>query len=346
MSPGLAVARAWQSRHGRHSVLWVGRRGGIEERMAGEAGLEFRGVESRPFRRSLSPANLRLPFSLVQGFLQAWRLAEEAAPDAVLMTGGYAGVPLCLATALKGRPLVLLELDSVPGLANRLFAGAASALCLGQPGPDRRRNAVHTGTPVRFSRLPGRAQSRRAFGLRGKDPVLLVIPGSGAAHSINLALMQGLRRLKEVQLLWMCGPKDLQEVSRAARAHPAAQVRAFIQDVPAAYAAADLVLARSGASMLAEIALAGKPSILVPYPHATGDHQRKNAAHFAEAGAARVILDQDLGGDRLSGEITALLSRPSELRNMASAARKLARPDAAQRVAGVLERAAKGFRHV
>lgn len=346
MSPGLAVAKAWTGRHGKDSVLWVGRKDGIEEKMATEAGLSFSGVDSRPFKRGFKPENLKLPFSLAKGFVEAWRLLKEQDPAVVLMTGGYAGVPLCTAAALTERPLVLLELDAVPGLANRLFTSAASAVCLGQRLRDGRRHSVFTGTPVRFTRLPSQAEGRRRFGIKGKDPVVLVLPGSGAAHSINLALMAGARLLKGLQLIWMCGPKDEAEAKKAAGAHGAAVVEAFIEDVPLAYAAADLVLARAGASMLAEIAVSGKPALLVPYPHATGGHQLRNAAAYVEAGAARMILDRDLDPARLAGELKAMLSRPGELKRMSAAVKKMAVPDAAARVAGVLERAAKGFKYV
>lgn len=174
-----------------------------------------------------------------------------------------------------------------------------------------------------------------------------MLPGSGAAHSINLALGQGLKQLKGLQLLWMTGPADhalALAAVKAAGAH--AKVLPFIDDVPSAYAAADLVLARCGASMLAEIALAAKPSLLVPYPHATGDHQRLNALGFVEAGAAKMIMDSEMGGGRLAEEIRGLLAAPDQLKRMASAARKLGKADAAENVAGVLTRVAKGFDYV
>ena len=348
VSPGLAVAGVWQKKFGRDSVLWVGKAGGMETGMCAKAGVAFAGVEARPLKRSLDPQNFLIPLSLFKGFGQSWKLLKEWKPDAVLMTGGYAGAAMALAAALNNTPLVLLELDAVPGLANRIFSGAAEAICLAQPIRDKRRHAVYTGSPVRFSpRLPSRTASLKQFGLKGSKPVVLVLPGSGAAHSINMALMQGLKRLGSLQLLWMTGAKDEAEVLRAVKkADSGSSVHAFIDDVPAAYAAADLVLARCGASMLAEIALTGKPSLLVPYPHATRDHQRLNAVAFVEQGAARMMLDHELGGERLAEEIQALCRDKAAMKQMAAAAKKIGRPDAAANVAGVLMRVAKGFKYV
>jgi UDP-N-acetylglucosamine--N-acetylmuramyl-(pentapeptide) pyrophosphoryl-undecaprenol N-acetylglucosamine transferase len=348
VSPGLAVARVWQQRHGKASVTWAGRPGGIEERMARAEGLAFAPVEALPLKRSLDRSNLGLPLSLLRGFGQAWRLLDEVRPGVMLVTGGYVSVPAAMAAVLKGLPLVLIEPNAVLGIANRFFSGAAGAVCVAYPMPKMRPNMVLTGNPVRFrSRLPSGAVARKKFGLKAKGPVLLVLPGSGAAHSINEALIRGLKGLQGIQLLWMCGAADEARVRAAAKAVAAqAEVRPFIEDVAAAYAACDLVLARCGASMLAEIALAAKPSLLVPYPHATGDHQRLNAARFAGAGAALMMEDAQLGQGRLADELKSLIYDAGRLARMAAAARRLGKADAAENVAGVLDKVSKGFDYV
>jgi UDP-N-acetylglucosamine--N-acetylmuramyl-(pentapeptide) pyrophosphoryl-undecaprenol N-acetylglucosamine transferase len=348
VSPGLAVASVWQARHGKRSVIWVGRTQSIEERMAKAAGLAFAALEARPLKRSLDPKNLLLPISLLKGFRQAWKILAGKEAAVVLVTGGYVSVPTALAAVLRNLPLVLIEPNAVLGIANRFFAGAAGAICMAYPMPKPRPNMVITGNPVRFkSRLPSRDGARKKLNLDKKMPLLLVLPGSGAAHSINLALGQGLKKLKDLQLLWMTGPADHAKALAAVKeAKIKAQVLPFIEDVSSAYAAADLVLARCGASMLAEIALAGKPSILVPYPYATGDHQRLNALGFAEHGAARMLLDSELDGGRLCDEIRGLMADPDLLKRMGAAARKLGKSDAAENVAGVLNRVAKGFNYV
>lgn len=344
VSPGLGVAAAWMRRHGSGSAAWVGRSGGIEQGMAQRAGLRFLAVHSAPLKRGIHWGNLALPWALLKGLRQARALLRAERPAAVLATGGYVALPLGLAAGLGGRPLVLLEPNAVPGAANRLLKPLAKALCLayppGRPDPKTRL----TGTPCRLAGLPSRAEARRVLGLDPGKRVLLVMPGSQAARAVNAALRGALPLLADRagawQWLWMCGAADLEACRRAALASPlAVQCLDFIQDVAPAYAAADLVLCRSGASTLAELALAGKPSLQVPYPHATADHQRANAAAFAAAGAARVLDERELDAERLAKALRDLLDGEG-LEAMGTAAAGLGRPQAAEDVVRALEDAA------
>ncbi len=318
--------------------------------MALSAGLRFESVASAGLRRSLDWRNLALPWTLGKGLSQAFGLLKREQPDAVLMTGGYAGAPVAFAAALRQLALVLLEPNAVLGLANRFFAGAAGAICLAYPVEPPRPNTVVTGNPVRFSpELPERAPSRKAFGLSSQGPVLLVLAGSQGAHSINAALGRALEAgaLGDLQLIWITGNRDLEACKAIVdKSGARAFVASFTDQVAQAYAAADLVLARSGASMLAEIAVAGKPALLVPFPFATGDHQRLNAERFVQAGAARLLADKDLDQDlRLASELTTLMADQGLVARMAAASKRLGRPDAAKDVAGVLERIIKGFKY-
>jgi UDP-N-acetylglucosamine--N-acetylmuramyl-(pentapeptide) pyrophosphoryl-undecaprenol N-acetylglucosamine transferase len=346
VSPGLGVASEWLRRQGLGSVAWVGRKGGIEEAMASKAGLPFHPVEAAALKRRLSAANFALPAVLLRGLRQADALIRERRPAAVLMTGGYVGMPLGLAALKTRTPLVLLEPNAVPGLANRLLKPFSAKLCLGWPPKGRLggKEAL-TGIPCRLS-VPGpdpRA-SRAAFGLQEGRRTLLIMPGSQAAKSVNAALRGALPgfadRADAWQWLWMCGPSELDACEAAAGAAPfLVRVRGFIDDVASAYAAADAVLCRSGASTLAELGVAAKPSLQVPYPHATGDHQRANAAAFARRGAAKVLDERGLDPGALDRGLRDLLD--GDLETMARAARALGRPEAAANVADVLE-AAKG----
>lgn len=345
VSPGLGVAREWTARHGEGSVAWVGRPGGMEEGMAGRAGLAFHPVDSAAFKRQWTLNNLAIPGVLLKGLRQATELVRARRPAAVLMTGGYVGLPLSLVARREGVALVLLEPNAVPGLANRLLKPLAARLCLAYPGPGGDPKTVVTGTPCRLAALPSREQARAALGLAPDRRALLVMPGSQAARAINAALRGSLAALADRaghwQLLWMGGAAEM-EANQAAAAASALrpQVHAFIHDVASAYAAADLVLCRSGASTLAELGLAGRASLQVPYPHATGDHQRANAAAFAAAGAAQVLDENDLDPGSLQRALRGLMDFPARLEAMAAAARGLGRPDAAARVAEQLDQAA------
>jgi UDP-N-acetylglucosamine--N-acetylmuramyl-(pentapeptide) pyrophosphoryl-undecaprenol N-acetylglucosamine transferase len=355
VSPGLGVAAAWDRRHGAGSAAWVGRAGSIEQAMAEAAGLAFHPVDSAAFKRQWVVENLALPGVLLKGLRQARELLRVQKPAAVLMTGGYVGMPLSLAARLEHVPLVLLEPNAVPGLANRLLKPLAARLCLAYALPEPDEKCAVTGTPCRPLTLPAPAAARAGLGLAEGRRTLLVLPGSQAARAINAALRDSLDALADKagqwQVVWMGGAAEL-EANRSAAAASALkpQVHAFIQDVAQAYAAADLVLCRSGASTLAELALAGKPSLQVPYPHATADHQRANAAAFAAAGAALVLDEAGLDPARLQAALRGLLDDPARLASMAAEAGRLGRPDAAEAVTDQLERAAglrgEGGEHV
>lgn len=342
VSPGLGVAREWQARHGKKSVAWVGRPASIEQRMVEKAGLAFVGLKAAALQRRQWWKNLALPWQVGTGFLAARRILKEQGASAVLMTGGYVGVPLSLAAGVSKLPLVLMEPNAVPGIANRALLPLADALCLAYPPEQSRKKEILTGTPCRLSKLPARATALKSLGLKGGRKTLLVLPGSQAARSINQALAEALPRLEDRaarwQVLWMCGPnEEAVAKAQAKRFKVPTQARGFIDDVASAYAAADLVLCRSGASTLAELALAAKPSLQVPYPHATGDHQRANAKAFALNGAAELIEDSAIDGPGLEGRLRRLMDDPKLLKKMSSSAHDLAKPKAAEAVADVLE---------
>lgn len=344
VSPGLGVAREWIKLHGEGSVLWVGRPEGIERGMAEKAGLPYRSVSSAALRRSASLRNLALPWALGRGIRQALQWIRAEAPVAVLLTGGYVGLPLGLAAAWNGTPLVLLEPNAVPGLANRLLKPWAKRLCRAYPAGQADAKSVVTGTPCRLASLPSRAEAKRVLGLDPGKRTLLVLPGSQAARAINQALREALPLLRDRagawQWVWMCGASDLDACRQATLGSPLAiQCLSFIEDVASAYAAADLVLCRSGASTLAELAVAGKPSLQVPYPHATGGHQQANAEAFAAQGAARVVKEDRLSAQGLAALLRELLDGEA-LAPMAQAAAALGRPQAAKAVVEELQRAA------
>lgn len=272
--------------------------------------------------------------------LAARRMLAEIAPRAVLGAGGYVAGPVGVAALLAGVPLVLTEADSHIGLTNRLLARGARRVCLAFPpgaSPLTARYRV-TGRPV----PPPKAQrepERERLGLSPRDRCVLVFGGSLGARTINLAALDGLAGLR---VQHVCGRRDHAELARRALPPGYALIDYLDGDgFDRALAAADLVVARAGGSVF-EIAAHGLPAILVPYPHATGDHQSANARWMADAGAAIVVADPELTAPRLRVEVDALLGDPQRLVAMAAASRALARPHAAAEVADELLAAAAG----
>jgi UDP-N-acetylglucosamine--N-acetylmuramyl-(pentapeptide) pyrophosphoryl-undecaprenol N-acetylglucosamine transferase len=272
-------------------------------------------------------------------------------PDVVLGTGGYVSAPVAVAAWIWRRPLLLQEQNSIPGLTNRWLARIADEVHLSflearRYFPRRDRLKV-TGNPVRAYLLEGeREPALREFHLDPARPTLFVFGGSLGAKRINGAAVDALRRLKgrvDVQCILQTGREDFEAVKHTVETEQLpATVLPFVKKMHLAYAAADLVVCRAGAMTLAEIAVCGRPSILVPYPFAAHDHQRVNAANLADRGAAVVIEDGELTGERLAQEIAHLLSDRTALSRMSANARLFARPDAAARLARSLVAWAEG----
>ncbi|HEY2955798.1 MAG TPA: undecaprenyldiphospho-muramoylpentapeptide beta-N-acetylglucosaminyltransferase [Candidatus Eisenbacteria bacterium] len=351
--PGIAVAEELKRRHPEASILFVGSRRGLEAQAVPSAGFPIRFVLSRGLPRR---AWWRWPGALLAnaiGFFQSLWVVGTERPDAVLGTGGYVSGPVALATWMLGRPLILQEQNSIPGIANRWLARLADEVHLSfveaRSYFGRKDNLKVSGNPVRAHILSGdRSQAFAEFGLAPGKPTIFVFGGSRGAHRINEAALEAMRRLKDrvdVQFILQTGREDFEWAKGVVEAERLpARVMAFLQRIHMAYAAADLVVCRSGAMTLAEIAVCGTPSILVPYPHAAHDHQVVNAANLVDRGAAAVIPDRELTGERLAKEIAHLLSDRQALSRMSANARTFARPDAAERIAASLERWAAGRR--
>jgi UDP-N-acetylglucosamine--N-acetylmuramyl-(pentapeptide) pyrophosphoryl-undecaprenol N-acetylglucosamine transferase len=289
---------------------------------------------SNPLRAALALARATLAVRRARGLLRHLR------PDALMGGGGYVAGPVALAALTLRIPVVLTEADSHLGLSNRLLAPFARRVCLAFPLRGRRRGRyLVTGRPVpASSREPGGARGR--LGIAADETCVLVFGGSLGARSINEAAAEAFTG-SAFRVLHIAGRREYAEL--AARALPSGyELREYLDepDFADALSAADLVVARAGGSVF-EIAAHGVPAILVPYPHATGDHQTANARWMAEAGAAVVVADDELDGRRLAHEVAELLSDRSALAAMASASRSLARPDAAAAVAHELLQAAR-----
>jgi len=294
-------------------------------------------------------ARLRTAAALPGLIAQAGAVLREFRPSVVLGVGGYASVPAVVAARLARIPIVLHEQNAYPGLANRWLGRWANAVAVSFPASAVRfpsgRVAV-TGNPVRAEIAPGDpGEARRRLGLDPARFTALLFGGSQGAHRLNLAAREALPALaaggRRFQFVHVTGQRDLAETraAYAAQGIPA-RVEPFLEEMAAAYAAADFVVCRAGAGTLFELAAAGKPALLVPYPYAADDHQRLNAEAMVAAGGAWLLLDEHCDARRLTASLEAAHDKPEQLRAMAARARTLARPDAADRIVDLLEAAA------
>lgn len=347
VSPCLAVARAAAAKG--HESFYIGTADGIEADMVPRAGLTLRTVPAAKLLRKAAWSNLGIPWALARGFWAARAALKAERPGVLLATGGYVSLPAGLAAASLRIPVVVHESNAAQGLANRLLARLASRVCVSyEPEGGLKPGQALTGNPVRLPLdLPTRGEGCKAFGLDPDRFTLFIFPGSRAAQSVNAAVEAAIPAFESeaggrLQLLWLAGLRDYTHAVKVAKAaHLGVSVQSFIHDTPSAYACADLVLARAGASTLAELACLGMPSILVPYPHATGNHQEANARRFEAVGASRVIDDAALDGRTLAKAVLQLMDDERGLRGMAAAAKVLGRRDAAERVLRACEEVAR-----
>lgn len=347
--PALALARRLAEEHGAE-VRFAGTPAGQEASLVPEAGFAFHPVDARPFRREISLEALRAPAATLRSVSSAAPLVEEA--EVVVGMGGYVSAPIGLAALRARRPLVLHEQNAVPGLANRALSVGARAVALtffeAAPRLPRRARTIVTGNPVRDpirsvwdERGPLAVEGLAELGLEPGRKTVVVFGGSQGALRVNGATVDAVRALHDradLQVLLLSGRAHEEEVAQAIddTGHLLVRLRGFLERMELAYAVADLVVGRAGATTCAEVTVTGSPSILVPYPFATGRHQEANARALERAGAAVVLLDERLSGEVLAAAIVALVDDAGRLERMGERARWWSPPDAADALARVV----------
>lgn len=339
VTPALALAE--QIRKRGDEVLLMGTERGLETRLVPEAGFDLLALPAQPiYGRDLS-AQLRSIPATAHACWSAWRVMGSFGADFAISVGGYASMPAVIAAALRQIPIAIVEPNAIPGRANRMAARMAkqifvqfeqaTAIFSEVGAADRVRN---TGVPLREKLVAtfAGAQARRV----AESPFrLLVAGGSQGARQINNAMIEAAPRLDaaRIEIFHQAGEADRERTETAYRAAGVkAEVVGFEPDMPARYRWADLALCRSGALSVAELALAGLPALLVPYPFAADDHQTANAAALVAAGAAQMLDENPLGGERVVRALREIFEIPEQIAAMGDSAAKLARPDAAARI--------------
>jgi UDP-N-acetylglucosamine--N-acetylmuramyl-(pentapeptide) pyrophosphoryl-undecaprenol N-acetylglucosamine transferase len=340
--PGIAVAKEILRREPDSAIRFVGTARGLENKLVPQAGFELSLIDSAGLKNVGVAARARGLVVLPKSFLAARKLIKDFRPEVVIGAGGYVSGPVVLTAALLKLPTLVMESNALPGWTNRVLARFVdkAAVSFEAALPFFRGKAVVTGNPVRreFFEIPGRAREPGQFSV-------LVFGGSQGAHAINeamIAALPALERLKDVlRIKHQTGEADAEKVRSAytnAGWGERAEVRKYIDKMVAAFADVDLVVCRAGATTTAELIAAGKASLMIPFPLAADDHQRKNAEALELAGAGRMILQANLSGVRLAEELTTLAREPERITAMEQAARKLARGDAAAAVVDLVEK--------
>lgn len=347
--PALALARHILKREKEARLLFVGTAGGLESKIIPAEGFRLVTITARGYRRRIGQLGT-VTADLLRGSMQARRLIHEFAPDVVVGTGGYVAAPAIIAALLSRVPAVIHEQNAIPGMANRYLAPFVSMVCLSFEYSrryfKRRSRTVLTGNP-RASEVAAitRDEGCRHLKLDPGKRVILIYGGSRGAWKLNRVVTELLnwRWLpKSVQLIFVTGENYYQEVlSKAGPLQEGVSIYPYLADMPLALAAADLVIARSGATTMAELTALGLPAILVPSPNVVNNHQYYNARLLSDAGAAVLVEEKDFNPYRLRRELESLLGEPELLSGLARNSRSLGICDAAEQVYRCLQAAAK-----
>lgn len=350
MYPGLALASALQKARKEVKILYVGTAQGLEATLVPQAGLDFKVIDARGLPRKPSFKALATLFSAGKGTLEAVNLLKSFKPDVVVGMGAYVSLPVVGAAVLRQIPTIIHEQNAVPGLVNRVLGRVATAVAVSYPDmesyfPSDKR-IVFTGNPIREEVLltdKGRAQDK--YDIDRSRKVLLVFGGSRGAQRINESVAgayNAWRHNDGLQIVHSTGNINYDSVIKSIESLKSPEdsliykAYPYIDSMGEAYAVADLLVCRSGATTIAEISAIGLPAVLVPYPYATDNHQEKNARQLEKMGAARVILDRDLTAESLCKIVEELIFDANKLSSMTASSKKFGRPDAAKALADLV----------
>ncbi|MBI4650646.1 undecaprenyldiphospho-muramoylpentapeptide beta-N-acetylglucosaminyltransferase [Candidatus Desantisbacteria bacterium] len=344
--PGIALAKAIKNRNPDGKIIFIGKKKGLEEQIFLRDGWDYRTIIISGMPREFSVKWFSFIFKMILGIIQSIIIINKEKPDIIVGTGAYITVPVILSGKIFRVPELLMEQNTYPGIATRFLARIVNKIAVSfeetvkyLPG----KKCIHTGNPVRPEIISKDKESAcRLLNFDESKKTLLIFGGSQGAHSINKACID-MKPLLEplydrLQMIMITGENDFKEVNECyEKTNIKIMIAPFYYNMENALAVSDMVISRSGASTLAEVTARGIPSILIPYPYATDQHQLKNAEAMVKSGAAYIIPDRDLTGEILGKYIIALLFDDIKLKSIKEASKKLGRPDAIENIAKIVE---------
>ncbi len=340
--PAISIALKLQNMLPNAEFLFVGAKGKMEMDKVPQAGFPIIGLPVSAFHRRLTIKNLSFIFKLAASLIKARKILKEFQPNLVIGTGGFACGPIVKAASRKGIPCMLQEQNAFPGVTNRILGKRVNTICVAHEGlmkyfPEEK--IVLTGNPVRqdlTEKKSTREEALQYFGLQGDHTIVFVFGGSLGAKTLNQAVAEHLRKLsaEKISLIWQTGSDFYARANDIIVQANAGECRAyeFISRMDLAYQLADVIISRAGAISISELCLVGKPVILVPYPHAAGDHQLKNAQALLDQGAAHMVEDKNADKELIQ-KLLDLLKNKQQMAEMARNISKLGKPDATLKIA-------------
>jgi UDP-N-acetylglucosamine--N-acetylmuramyl-(pentapeptide) pyrophosphoryl-undecaprenol N-acetylglucosamine transferase len=341
--PGISLAYEIKDRDIKNDILFIGTERGMESKLIPREGFKIIKIKSRGIQRKICFENLTAIVIFLVSLFQSYKIIKKYKPDIVIGTGGYVSGSVVLMAAILGIPTLVHEQNVIPGITNKFLSRITRATFLSfnqsKEYFSNKANLIFTGNPIRFKNIkPGTDREYKKFNLDSSKKTILVLGGSKGAAAINRAVLGGIGLIKEViknnwQILLISGQGDYNSMMEmVGEDHKIFSVKPYLYDIENAYSLADLVICRAGATTLAEIGVYGLPAILIPYPHATHDHQGINAKIFEKEGAAILILEKDLSAEKLSQVLLDLLKNKNKLEMMAKKSRELSVVNSAKKI--------------
>lgn len=349
--PALSIARQCRAQHKDIELLYIGTQKGLEHTLVPKHNIPFESIDITGFRRKLSVDNIKTVMRFVQGVKRSKQLLKQFGADVVIGTGGYVCGPVVYAAAKLGIPTVIHEQNAIPGLTNKFLSRYADTVAVSfkesEPHFNRAKRVLFTGNPCASAvALADRKSGYSSLGIPAGSRIVLVVGGSRGAKAINEAMIEMtplLHRLEGVYFVYVTGesyyPGTSERIERGnIKAPERLKVLPYVHNMPEVLAATSLIVSRSGASSLAEITALGIPSILIPSPNVTNNHQEANARSLANEQAAEMILEKDLSGQALFARIEAIIGDEKRWKSMSERAKTLGMPDSAKQIAEEIER--------
>ncbi len=352
INPGIAIANEIKNHYPSADITFIGTPRGLENDLVPRAGYKLKTIEAYGIKRQISLSNLKNAYKTLKSYKLAKKIVKDIKPNIIVGTGGYICGPVFSGAFKYGIPTVIHESNAFPGIAVKLLSKKTNTVLVGFEDTKKRlpkaKNVVVTGTPTKVRKInltqKQKGEIKKQFKIENEFPIVTIFGGSQGAESINRCIIEIINKKlnKEYQIIWAVGQKNYEEVRNSIKTPYNVCIVPYIYNMEEVLNLADLVVSRSGAMTITEVAKCGKPAIFIPYPFATENHQEYNAKVLANAGSAKIILDKELNSNKLNNTINEILENKEKLKQMGENAEKVSIKNVEDRIYNEIEKLIKG----
>lgn len=352
INPGIAIANEIKNHYPSADITFIGTPRGLENDLVPRAGYKLKTIEAYGIKRQISLSNLKNAYKTLKSYKLAKKIVKDIKPNIIVGTGGYICGPVFSGAFKYGIPTVIHESNAFPGIAVKLLSKKTNTVLVGFEDTKKRlpkaKNVVVTGTPTKVRKInltqKQKGEIKKQFKIENEFPIVTIFGGSQGAESINRCIIEIINKKfnKKYQIIWAVGQKNYEEVRNSIKTPYNVCIVPYIYNMEEVLNIADLVVSRSGAMTITEVAKCGKPAIFIPYPFATENHQEYNAKVLANAGSARIILDKELNSNKLNNTINEILENKEKLKQMGENAEKVSIKNVEDKIYNEIEKLIKG----